>query len=410
MKNENSASGITSGEQRPRTRKMVGISTLSASVIIGLISVSAMPSAFAAEAKVDLGTVESYSVLGGQTVTNTGPSVLSSDLGVSPGNAITGFPPGIFGGVLHAGDAEALQAQSDLTIAYDDAAGRAPTANVAGDLVGQTLVGGVYNSSGPIGLSGTVTLDAQGDPNTVFIFQAASSLITASNSTVSLINGAQACNVYWQVGSSATLGTSSEFKGTLMALTSATATTDATIEGRILARNGQVALDNNVITAPGCETTIPTTPPVTPPATTPPATTPPATTPPVTPPATTPPATTPPATTPPATTPPATTPPATTPPATMPPATTPPATMPPATTPPATTPPATTPPATTPPATTPPVQTSPPATTPSTDSSEGLAKTGESFSVLGLGISLLMMVMGGFILLTGRKTQTARKH
>ena len=203
---------------------------------------------------VDLGTAGTYSVLGGQTVTNTGPSVLSGDLGVSPGTAITGFPPGIVLGTVHTADDAAAQAQSDLVIAYDDAAGRAPTAAIAGDLVGQTLTAGVYNSTGPIALSGTLTLDAQGDPNAVFIFQVASTLITASDSTVSLINGAQACNVFWQIGSSATLGTDSAFVGTILALSSITVNTDATVEGRALARNGSVTLDSNIFTTAECQT------------------------------------------------------------------------------------------------------------------------------------------------------------
>lgn len=404
MKTENpTAPELASGEKRSRKHQTVGISTLSAAVIIGMVSMAGMPAAFAAEAKVGLGTADTYSVLGGQTVTNTGSSVLSSDLGVSPGTAITGFPPGISLGTTHAGDAQALQAQSDLTIAYDDAAGRAPTALVSGDLVGKTLVGGVYKSSDPLSVTGTLTLDAQGDPNTVFIFQSASTLITGSNSAISLINGAQACNIYWQVGSSATLGTSSDFKGSILALTSVTVNTDTTVEGRALARNGQVALDNNVFTAPGCLTSIPTIPVETPPV----EETPPATTPVETPPAETPPPTTPPGTVPPET------PPATTPPETAPPATTPPETAPPVeTSPPETAPPATTPPGTFPPETAPPVETSPPETAPSTDSSENdeLAKTGTNYSVLGLGISLLMMVLGGIIMLSGRTARVPHKH
>jgi LPXTG-motif cell wall-anchored protein len=206
----------------------------------------------AAEAPVGLGTAESFAVLAGTTVTNTNPSVISGDLGVSPGSAVVGFPPGqVNNGTIHAADAVAAQAQADTTIAYNDAAGRATTGPASADLAGQTLVGGVY--TGPtIGLTGTVTLDAQGDPNTVWVFQAASTLITSPSSVVSLINGADPCNVYWQVGSSATLGTNSTFAGTILALTSITATTGANIQGRLLARNGAVTLDNNTITRPTC--------------------------------------------------------------------------------------------------------------------------------------------------------------
>jgi hypothetical protein len=206
-----------------------------------------------------LGTARTYSVLGGQTVTNTGPSILAGDVGVSPGTAITGFPPGLTAGVVHAGDTEAGGAQADLTIAYNDAAGRAPIATIAGDLGGLTVTPGVYNASSSIGLTGTLTLDAQGDPSAVFIFQVGSALTTASASDVSMINGAQPCNVFWQIGSSATLGTASRFIGTILALTSITVTTGTTVEGRALARNGQVSLDTNVFTEPGCDTTPTTT-------------------------------------------------------------------------------------------------------------------------------------------------------
>ncbi|MEU4526056.1 ice-binding family protein, partial [Amycolatopsis sp. NPDC024027] len=237
---------------------VVGLSAAVSTLVLGLVL--GVPQAVAAEAPVGLGTAASYSVLGGQTVTNTGPTKLAGGLGVSPGTAITGFPPGKATGATHAGDAAAAQAQSDLVVAYNDAAGRAPTASVAGDLVGQTLVGGVYKSTGPLALSGTLTLDGQGDANAVWIFQVASTLITASASNVNLINGAQACHVYWQVGSSATLGTNSNFVGTIMALTSITVTTGTVVAGRALARNGQVSLDNNTFTIPQCATTPTTTP------------------------------------------------------------------------------------------------------------------------------------------------------
>ncbi|MFS2090738.1 ice-binding family protein [Paenarthrobacter nicotinovorans] len=213
--------------------------------------------AFAAT-PVNLGTAGSYSVLAATTVTNTGPTTLQGDLGLSPGTAITGFPPGTAAGTIHAADAVALQAQSDLTTAYNNAAGQALTASVSGDLVGQTLTEGVYKSTSSLALSGQLTLDGQGNPASVFVFQVASTLITASASSIIFTNGAQACNVFWQVGSSATLGTASSFKGTVLALTSITAQTNAVVEGRLLARNGQVSLDTNVVTAPACVTT-PTT-------------------------------------------------------------------------------------------------------------------------------------------------------
>ncbi len=136
--------------------------------------------AVAAQGPVGLGTASSFAVLAGSTVTNTGPSVISGDVGVSPGTAVIGFPPGtVTNGTIHAADAVAAQAQADTTTAYNDAAGRTPSTPVTADLGGQTLVAGVY--SGPtLGLTGTLTLNAQGDPNAVFVFQAASTLITAT--------------------------------------------------------------------------------------------------------------------------------------------------------------------------------------------------------------------------------------
>lgn len=238
-----------------RRSTLAGGALAAVGLLVGVLAIS--PAASAAAAPVGLGTAAGYSVLGGQTVTNTGPTTLGASLGVSPGTAITGFPPGIVTGAVHAADAAAAQAQSDLVIAYNDAAGRAPTASIAGDLVGQTLTPGVYNSTGPIGLSGTLTFNALGNPQAVFVVQVASTLITASASTVSVINGAQACNIYWQVGSSATLGTTSAFQGTIMALTSITVTTGTVVHGRALARNGQVSLDSDVFTAPNCASTTP---------------------------------------------------------------------------------------------------------------------------------------------------------
>ncbi|MFE9067921.1 ice-binding family protein [Streptomyces violaceusniger] len=189
-----------------------------------------------------------FAVLAGQTVTNTGPSVVNGDLGVSPGTAVTGFPPGLVNGTIHSADAAALQAQNDLTVAYDNAAGRTPDASISGDLGGLTLAPGVYNAASSIGLTGTLTLDAGGNVNAVWVFQVGSTLTTASTNSVLLINGAAPRNVYWQIGSSATLGTNTTFVGRILALTSITITTGTTIDGQALARNGSVTMDNNTIT------------------------------------------------------------------------------------------------------------------------------------------------------------------
>ena len=215
--------------------------------------IASQPAA-AATAPVGLGTAGSFAVLAGTTVTNTGPSTISGDLGVSPGTAVTGFPPGtVSNGTIHSADGVAAGAQSDLTTAYNDAAGRSPTASVPGFIgAGQTLAPGVYKASSSLDVGGSLTLDAGGDPNAVFIFQAPSTLVTDSASNIILTGDAQACNVFWQVGSSATLGTSSDFSGSILALTSISVDTGDTIAGRALARNGAVTLDDDTITAPSC--------------------------------------------------------------------------------------------------------------------------------------------------------------
>jgi hypothetical protein len=210
-----------------------------------------------------LGTSANYAVLGGSTVTNTGNSVLNGSLGLSPGTSITGFPPGIVvpPGTTDIANGAALQAQTDLTAAYVDAAGRPLNGTTTADLGNLILVGGVYAgpSKSPLSLTGPLTLDGAGDPNSVFIFQTDSTLITASGSTVNLINGAQECNVFWQVGSSATLGTGSVFAGNILALTSITVTTGVTVHGRALARNGAVTLDTDTFILPTCDLSVPTT-------------------------------------------------------------------------------------------------------------------------------------------------------
>ncbi len=218
--------------------------------------------AFSNPADVGLGTAATFTVLAGSTVTNIGATVISADadvggnLGVSPGAAVTGFPPGVVTppGTIHAADATATTAQTDAVTAYNDAASRSP--NIVfppvHDLVGQTFTAGVYNDSSSLALSGVVTLDAEGDPDANFIFQAGSTLITSGSSTVLLTNGAQACHVFWQVGSSATLGANSTFNGTILALTSATIGNGANIQGRVLARNGAVTLEDDTINTPAC--------------------------------------------------------------------------------------------------------------------------------------------------------------
>jgi type VI secretion system secreted protein VgrG len=222
---------------------------------VALITLAAFgaQSAMAATATVDLGTASSFAVLAGSAITNTGDTVIGGDIGLSPGTSITGFPPGSqSAGSTYIANGVSLNAQNDLITASNDAAGRSPFTTVSGDLGGSTLVSGVYRSTSSMGLTGTVTLDGAGNPDSVFIFEAGSTLTTASASSVVLENGAQACNVFWQVGSSATLGTTTSFAGTILATASATLNTGATVDGRVLALGGAVTMDDNTITVPTC--------------------------------------------------------------------------------------------------------------------------------------------------------------
>ena len=219
-----------------------------------------------AQTFVDLETATDFAVLAGTTITNTGATTIDGDVGVSPGTAVTGFVPPPHsvtltpGSTLHLNDAVAIQAQTDLTAAYLDAEGQGPPTTIATELGGQILTSGVYDSAaGTFGITGTLIL--VGDADDVFIFQMESTLTTASGSSVLLTGGAQACNVFWQVGSSATLGTNSDFVGTILALTSITATDGADVDGRLLARNGAVTLDDNTILSSACAAPTTTTAP-----------------------------------------------------------------------------------------------------------------------------------------------------
>jgi hypothetical protein len=209
----------------------------------------------AAQPPVTLGSTVTFGVLGASTVTNSGPSSVNGNLGLSPGTSVTGFPPGtvVTPYVMHITDSIAGTAQNDLTTAYNDAAtpNRAggPVINVSGDLGGLTLGPGLYNSATSLGITGTLTLN--GTATSIFVFQIGSALTTATNSQVILTGGAQAANVFWQVGSSATLGTSSVFVGTILAQASISLGTGASMSGRALARTGAVTMQSNTIVQPG---------------------------------------------------------------------------------------------------------------------------------------------------------------
>ncbi len=201
-----------------------------------------------------LGTAAGFSGLAGSTVTNTGLSSIGGNLGVSPGTNITGFPLGIVDGTIYLGDAVASQAQSDTTVAYNNLAGQACDTDLTGqDLGGMTLTPGTYCFNSSAALTGTLTLNGQGDPFAVFIFKIGSTLTTSSNSSVVMINEGSGCNAFFQVGSSATLGTNTSFAGNILALTSITLQTGTDIDaGRALAINGALTLDTNSVSSLAC--------------------------------------------------------------------------------------------------------------------------------------------------------------
>ena len=240
-------------------RKVTRIASLA---VVAGVAVLFLPAASVAAPAVGLGTADSFAVLAGSGITNTGPTTITGDIGTFPNPAETGFVSVTVNGTNHVADAVTQQAKDDLVTAYDVAAGSGPPIAIpTGELGGLTLTPGVYNGA-TLQITGTLTLDTLGDPAAVFIFQSGATLITASNSSVVVLGGGTACNVFWQLTSSATLGTGSHLIGSVLALTSITATTGATVDGRLLARNGAVTMDTNTITAETCAAaTTTTTPP-----------------------------------------------------------------------------------------------------------------------------------------------------
>jgi LPXTG-motif cell wall-anchored protein len=241
----------------------IGKAVFASAIALTSVSLIIGTGAFAAQPKVDLGNSESFAVLGGSGITNTGPTAVSGtaggDMGSSPTPSFTGEASVTTSGTKYTAAATQVDdARASVVDAYNDAASRIPANTVSADLGGQTLVPGVYNSATSMELTGTLTLDAGNDPDAVFIFQAGSTLTTASASSVALINGAQPCNVFWQVGSSATFGTTTNFVGHVFSLISITANNRATFDGQLLAINGAVTLDENTITNYLCKAVTPT--------------------------------------------------------------------------------------------------------------------------------------------------------
>lgn len=237
-----------------RSRPVGRFSSLAIVFLVVTVFVAGSP-AGAAHTPVGLGTAESFAILAGSGITNTGATTITGDIGSFPTTSQTGMGTVVQTGTNHAGDAVTAGAKNDLVTAYNDVAGRLPVIDLAGpELGGRVLTAGVYTDvgSGTLGLTGQLTLDAQGDEHAMFIFKAASTLITATSSSVLLVNGADPCRIAWQVGSSATFNSGTQFAGDVIALTSISANAGATFRGRLLARNGAVTLINNTITAAAC--------------------------------------------------------------------------------------------------------------------------------------------------------------
>ncbi|MDD4624401.1 MAG: ice-binding family protein [Bacilli bacterium] len=222
---------------------------ISLMLILPILTVSALTT-------INQGTTKDFAVLAGSTITNTGSSTINGDIGLYPGTSLINKEGITLDGTIHLTDSVADVAKNDLTTAYNQVSGLLPVSRIATQLGGQTLKPGIYDSAdGTFNITGTLILDAEGDSNAIFIFKTSSTLITATSSKISLINNAQHCNVYWKVGSSATLGTNSSFVGHIYALSSITATTGAKIQGQLLARDGAVTLDSNTIINTVCAVT-----------------------------------------------------------------------------------------------------------------------------------------------------------
>jgi hypothetical protein len=225
-------------------------------IMVAVAAFAGLPSPASAQTPIDLGTAGAYGVLAGTSITNTGSSTINGDLGVSPGATVTGISgvdggPGVVNGAININNAAAAQAQSDLTTAYNAVTAEAATDSAGTFVFADTiLTPGVYSAGSTIAVSGTLTLNGENEADPIFIFKAGSTLSTSSDSQVVLENGAQADDIFWQVGSSATfLGGSSIFEGSVLALTSITVDGGSSVNGDLLAETGTLTLDNDTITA-----------------------------------------------------------------------------------------------------------------------------------------------------------------
>ncbi len=249
-------------------RKANKFKVYTAIALLPLLAIFVSPaSSVAAVPTINQGTTTAFGVLAATTITNTGPTTISGtaggDIGLAPGTSFTGSTTVTASGVQHIADTAATTAQTDLVTAFNDVSAPTPTVLASSELASKVITPGTYSTGdGTFANSGALTLDAQGDANAVFIFQASTTLITSVGSTMTLINGAQACHVFWKVGSSATLGANSTFVGHIYALTSITANTGATIQGQLLARNGAVNLNANTIANSACVTPTPVVTPI----------------------------------------------------------------------------------------------------------------------------------------------------
>jgi hypothetical protein len=253
VRNELRHASVRASHRRSRSARY-GAATAAATVAFSAALLASATTAQAAALPVPMGTAEPFAVLGGLGITNTGTTSINGDIGSLPNPVMTVTGSVRLTGTDHHGDGVTATAKSDLTAAYLDAAAQAADATVSADLAGQTLTPGVYTSASSLAISGPLPLTLTGTASDVFVFQAGSSLITSANTSVVLTGGLTACNVFWQVGSSTTLGVNSVFRGTILTLTDSTMKTGATLEGSLLTRNGAVTLDSNTILRPACAT------------------------------------------------------------------------------------------------------------------------------------------------------------